>query len=203
MPCSHLRAAAARAIEEILEPHTAPARAAIEPESAARSSARAGHKADRPARLRRRSALRLPKARSAKFRRARVRRGAGQHIELHCRRAPRRPGRRGRVGRRQGRPAEPAQEPAGGMAKEASTITSKIRSLLVGASVVVIVLGTFKMAMTLLDRRHCRKCRSWRVRASRRLRRHRPRTTSARPAMPAPRCAFDDLADTDRPAIAQ
>ena len=35
--------------------------------------------------------------------------------------------------------------------KEPSTITSKIRSLLVGASVVVIVLGTFKMAMTLLD----------------------------------------------------
>ena len=34
---------------------------------------------------------------------------------------------------------------------EPSTITSKIRSLLVGASVVVIVLGTFKMAMTLLD----------------------------------------------------
>lgn len=32
-----------------------------------------------------------------------------------------------------------------------STITSKIRSLLVGASVVVIVLGTFKMAMNLLD----------------------------------------------------
>ncbi|MFH1345444.1 MAG: hypothetical protein ABIL01_30215 [Pseudomonadota bacterium] len=35
--------------------------------------------------------------------------------------------------------------------KEPSTITSRIRSLLVGASVVVIVLGTFKMAMTLLD----------------------------------------------------
>ena len=35
--------------------------------------------------------------------------------------------------------------------KDASNITSKIRSLLVGASVVVIVLGTFKMAMTLLD----------------------------------------------------
>ena len=32
-----------------------------------------------------------------------------------------------------------------------SNITSKIRSVLVGASVVVIVLGTFKMAMTLLD----------------------------------------------------
>jgi len=38
-----------------------------------------------------------------------------------------------------------------GKAKEPSKITSKIRSLLVGASVVVIVLGSFKMAMTLLD----------------------------------------------------
>jgi localization factor PodJL len=36
-------------------------------------------------------------------------------------------------------------------AREPSTISSKIRSLLVGASVVVIVLGSFKMAMTLLD----------------------------------------------------
>jgi localization factor PodJL len=36
-------------------------------------------------------------------------------------------------------------------AGEPSTITSKIRSLLVGASVVVIVLGSFKMAMNLLD----------------------------------------------------
>ena len=35
--------------------------------------------------------------------------------------------------------------------KEPSTIASKIRSVLVAASVVVIVLGTFKMAMTLLD----------------------------------------------------
>jgi localization factor PodJL len=32
-----------------------------------------------------------------------------------------------------------------------STMSTKIRSLLIGASVVVIVLGTFKMAMTLLD----------------------------------------------------
>lgn len=44
-----------------------------------------------------------------------------------------------------------AQAQAGSQAKTPSTITSKIRSLLVGASVVVIVLGTFKMAMTLLD----------------------------------------------------
>ncbi|CAL80329.1 conserved hypothetical protein [Bradyrhizobium sp. ORS 278] len=35
--------------------------------------------------------------------------------------------------------------------EEVSTIGSKIRSLLVGASVVVIVLGTFKFAMSLLD----------------------------------------------------
>jgi localization factor PodJL len=35
--------------------------------------------------------------------------------------------------------------------KEPSTVTSKIRSLLVGASVVVIVLSSFKLAMTLLD----------------------------------------------------
>ncbi|WP_445491623.1 hypothetical protein [Rhodopseudomonas sp. RCAM05734] len=35
--------------------------------------------------------------------------------------------------------------------KSASTISAKIRSLLVGASVVVIVLGSFKVAMTLLD----------------------------------------------------
>jgi localization factor PodJL len=47
--------------------------------------------------------------------------------------------------------AAPLKDPTGAAAKEASTITSKIRSLLVGASVVVIVLGTFKMAMTLLD----------------------------------------------------
>lgn len=40
---------------------------------------------------------------------------------------------------------------AGDKAKEGSTITSKIRSLLVAASVVVIVLGTFKLGMSLLD----------------------------------------------------
>ena len=40
---------------------------------------------------------------------------------------------------------------AGDKTGEPSTVTTKIRSLLVGASVVVIVLGSFKMAMTLLD----------------------------------------------------
>ena len=48
-------------------------------------------------------------------------------------------------GRRQGQGGDKADD------KTPSNISSKIRSLLVGASVVVIVLGTFKMAMTLLD----------------------------------------------------
>lgn len=36
-------------------------------------------------------------------------------------------------------------------AKESPALTSKIRSLLVGASVVMVLLGTYKMAMTLID----------------------------------------------------
>jgi localization factor PodJL len=48
-------------------------------------------------------------------------------------------------------PRGSVKKPDGDNAKEGSTITSKIRSLLVGASVVVIVLGTFKMAMSLLE----------------------------------------------------
>jgi localization factor PodJL len=48
-------------------------------------------------------------------------------------------------------PRGSVKKPAGDNGKEGSTITSKIRSLLVGASVVVIVLGTFKMAMSLLE----------------------------------------------------
>jgi localization factor PodJL len=45
----------------------------------------------------------------------------------------------------------PVKDPARNTAKEPSTVSSKVRSLLVGASVVVIVLSTFKMAMTMLD----------------------------------------------------
>jgi localization factor PodJL len=46
---------------------------------------------------------------------------------------------------------DPSRDKAGDTSREASTVTSRIRSLLVGASVVIIVLGTFKLAMTLLD----------------------------------------------------
>ena len=52
-------------------------------------------------------------------------------------------------------PNEKGKRNSGPVAKdktaEPSTITTKIRSLLVGASVVVIVLGSFKMAMSLLE----------------------------------------------------
>ena len=93
--------------------------------------------------------------------------------------------------------------PAGDKAKEPSTITSKIRSLLVGASVVVIVLGTFKMAMTLLDGGSCTAAAG-----------HREFERAASPGSAAGtgqrqagnagcRDAVDDLADADRPAVAQ
>jgi localization factor PodJL len=49
------------------------------------------------------------------------------------------------------KPKEKPKAAPGTPGTEGSSITSKIRSLLVGASVVVIVLGTFKMAMNLLD----------------------------------------------------
>ena len=85
--------------------------------------------------------------------------GAGQFVELHCRRAPRRAGRSRRAASREGGTfgsegqGQGRRQGQGDKAddKDASNISSKIRSLLVGASVVVIVLGTFKMAMTLLD----------------------------------------------------
>jgi localization factor PodJL len=47
--------------------------------------------------------------------------------------------------------APPAKAARGNGDKDTASIAGKIRSLLVAASVVVIVLGTFKMAMTLLD----------------------------------------------------
>jgi len=50
-----------------------------------------------------------------------------------------------------GRPATGAAGDKDKDSKEPSTLTTKVRSVLVAASVVVIVLGTFKMAMTLLD----------------------------------------------------
>jgi localization factor PodJL len=56
-----------------------------------------------------------------------------------------------KAGRSKAAPKDKGGDKAKADDKIPSTMSSKIRSLLVGASVVVIVLGTFKMAMTLLD----------------------------------------------------
>ena len=61
-------------------------------------------------RLRRRSASRRPKTPSAKFRQARAN-VHYLHLELHCRRPPRRPGRRGRTAGRQERAGTPLKAP--------------------------------------------------------------------------------------------
>ena len=87
--------------------------------------------------------------------------------------------------------------------KNPSNISSKIRSLLVGASVVVIVLGTFKMAMTLLDTGGAPQMppmenshEQARPGAGRRGEQRQTRDAGARRAL-------DDLADPGRPAIEQ
>jgi localization factor PodJL len=137
-----------RAISEILEPHAAPPRAPIEPdlppdhplEPGTRPSGRVASPSERIAASE--SAIseiptgpREPVSTSSFI--AAARRAA----QAAAAQAP--------AGDKAAR--GPVKGPTGYKAKEASTITSKIRSLLVGASVVVIVLGTFKMAMTLLD----------------------------------------------------
>jgi localization factor PodJL len=80
----------------------------------------------------------------------------------------------------------PVKKPAGGTAKEPSTITSKIRSLLVGASVVVIVLGTFKMAMTLLDGGSAPQLPPMENSSEPQPSAQTPTDDGAKPAMPAP-----------------
>jgi localization factor PodJL len=75
---------------------------------------------------------------------------------------------------------------ANGQAKEPSTITSKIRSLLVGASVVVIVLGTFKMAMTLLDSGSAPQVPAMEDSSEPQPSVQPPAGDTAKPAMPAP-----------------
>ncbi len=138
-------AVAPRAISEILEPPAAPPRVALEPdlppdhplEPGTRPSARMASPSERIAASENAiseipAAGREPVSTSSFI-------AAARRAALAAAAAP---------------PPDKAGRPkasAGGQAKEQSTITSKIRSLLVGASVVVIVLGTFKMAMTLLD----------------------------------------------------
>ncbi|TWI65025.1 localization factor PodJL [Bradyrhizobium huanghuaihaiense] len=138
-----------RAISEILEPHTAPARAAIAPELPPDHPLEPG---TRPG-----GRVATPSERIA----------ASESAISEIPAAPKEPVSSSSfiaAARRaaQAAAAQPPEKPARGAkaaiarAKEkgqegGSTITSKIRSLLVGASVVVIVLGTFKMAMNLLE----------------------------------------------------
>jgi localization factor PodJL len=136
-----------RTISEILEPHAAPARVAIAPElppdhplePGTRPSARAASPSERIAASE--SAISsIPAAPKEPVSTSSFIAAARRAAQAAAAAPP---------------PDKPGKQPkaatANGQAKAASTVTSKIRSLLVGASVVVIVLGTFKMAMTLLD----------------------------------------------------
>jgi localization factor PodJL len=137
---------APRAISEILEQHAAPPRPAIEPglppdhplEPGTRPSGRGATPSERIAASE--SAIsEIPAAAREKVSTSSFIAAARRAAQAAAAAPPADKSARG-----------PVKNPAGN-AGEPSTITSKIRSLLVGASVVVIVLGSFKMAMTLLD----------------------------------------------------
>jgi localization factor PodJL len=144
-----------RAISEILEPHAAPARAAIAPElppdhplePGTRPSARAASPSERIAASE--NAISeipnsAPETASASSFIAAARRAAQAAQAAPANEKASRAALKAAASNK-------AQGSSNATPTESSTITSKIRSLLVGASVVVIVLGTFKMAMTLLD----------------------------------------------------
>ncbi|MBR1361230.1 tetratricopeptide repeat protein [Bradyrhizobium ottawaense] len=141
-----------RAISEILEPHTVPARTALAPELPPDHPLEPG---TRPG-----GRLATPSERIA----------ASESAISDIPAAPKEPvssssfiaAARRAAQAAAAQPEKPARGAKGGAKAGSdrgkdkgkdgsSTITSKIRSLLVGASVVVIVLGTFKMAMNLLE----------------------------------------------------
>ena len=176
-----------RAISEILEPHAAQPRTAIEPglppdhplEPGTRPTGRAASPSERiaasesaiseiPAPSREKAG---EKASTSSFIAA-----ARRAAQAAAAAAP--PDGKGARGA--------AKSPAGDKAKAPSTITSKIRSLLVGASVVVIVLGTFKMAMTLLDGGSPPPAPAMESRSEPPAAAQPPAEDSAKPAMPDP-----------------
>lgn len=141
-----------RAISEILEPHTAPARAAIAPElppdhplePGTRPGGRVATPSERIAASE--SAISdIPAAPKEPVSSSSFIAAARRAAQAAAAQPPEKPA-RGVKAAIAARAKDKGQSQEGG-----STITSKIRSLLVGASVVVIVLGTFKMAMNLLD----------------------------------------------------
>lgn len=141
-----------RAISEILEPHTAPARAALAPElppdhplePGTRPGGRAATPSERIAASESAisgipAAAKEPVSSSSFI-------AAARRAAQAAAAQPEKPARGAKGGAKAGADRAKDKGKDGG-----STITSKIRSLLVGASVVVIVLGTFKMAMNLLE----------------------------------------------------
>lgn len=145
-----------RAISEILEPHTAPARVAIAPElppdhplePGTRPNGRLATPSERIAASE--SAIsEIPAAPKEPVSSSSFIAAARRAAQAAAAQPPEKPA-RGVKASIAARTKEKSQ--AQGQAQQgSSTITSKIRSLLVGASVVVIVLGTFKMAMNLLE----------------------------------------------------
>jgi localization factor PodJL len=154
-PMPAAAAVAPRAISEILGPHTAPPRAAIEPdlppdhplEPGTRPSARLASPSERIAAsesvINEIAATTREQVSTSSFiaaaRRAAQAAAAAPANDKAARGALKAAAR------------DKTKDGSKAGSTDPSTITSKIRSLLVGASVVVIVLGTFKMAMTLLD----------------------------------------------------
>ncbi len=151
-----------RAISEILEPHTAPARAAIAPELPPDHPLEPGTRPNgRPATPSERIAAsesaisEIPAAPKEPVSSSSFIAAARRAAQAAAAQPPEKPA-RGVKAAIAARTKDKGQAKAQGKAQAAgqeggSTITSKIRSLLVGASVVVIVLGTFKMAMNLLE----------------------------------------------------
>jgi localization factor PodJL len=180
-PAPAVAAAAPRAISEILEPHAAQPRAAIEPglppdhplEPGTRPTGRVSPSeriaASESAISEIPASTRAPTSASSFI--AAARRAAQAAAAAS-------PGDKATRGSSKGS--------AGDKAKEASSITSKIRSLLVGASVVVIVLGTFKMAMTLLDGGSAPALPATENTSEAPAPAQPPANDSAKPAMPAP-----------------
>ena len=119
------------------------------------------------------------------------------------RRRPRRPGRSAAKAAPKDKGGDKAKAGDKADDKDVSNVTSKIRSLLVGASVVVIVLGTFKMAMTLLDTGSVLQLPAMEHPASRPHRRSPPRRRRAAPGPRRRAGALDDLADAGREAVEQ
>jgi localization factor PodJL len=135
------------AITEILEPHSAPARSKIEsdlpPDHPLEPGTRPGGRLNSPSEriAASESAISdIPVASREKASTSSFIAAARRAAQAAAAAAPAEKG--GRA---------PLKSVAGEKVKQPSNITSKIRSVLVGASVVIIVLGTFKMAMTLLD----------------------------------------------------